>query len=291
MIARGIDRRDLDIRTQSGVSFSPIGLDDPEKLARAFAGCAAVAHLGGINREIGAQTYARVHVQGTANVLEAAKSAGVKKVTLLSFLRARPDCGSPYHESKWAAEELVRASGLDATLLKAGVIYGRGDHMLDHISHALHTFPIFLFVGFRPRFMRPLAVDDLTKIMEASLVEGRLSGQTIPVTGPEELSLTEAVRRIANVIGVRRLMFPAPIAVHRAMAWGFERTMAVPLAAKAQVRILSESLAEPILAPDALPSDLMPQTPFTPEQIRKGLPKPGRFGLKDCLWRHAKRAA
>jgi NADH dehydrogenase len=35
----------------------------------------------------------------------------VRKVIMLSFLRARPDCGSPYHESRWAAEELIRDSG------------------------------------------------------------------------------------------------------------------------------------------------------------------------------------
>jgi uncharacterized protein YbjT (DUF2867 family) len=54
----------------------------------------------------------------------------------LSFLRARPEWRSAYHESKWAAEQLVRASGLERTVLKPGMMYGLGDHMLDHLSHA-----------------------------------------------------------------------------------------------------------------------------------------------------------
>jgi NADH dehydrogenase len=74
-----------------------------EALARAFEGCEVVAHCAGINREISGQTYHRVHIEGSANVIEAAKRAGVRKVIMLSFLRSRPDCGSPYHESKWAA--------------------------------------------------------------------------------------------------------------------------------------------------------------------------------------------
>src|SRR5258707_232598 len=119
----------------------PFGLDDEDKLAEVFAGCEAVAHCAGINREIGRQTYRRVHVEGTRNVVNTAKRAGVKKVALVSFLRARPGCGSGYHESKWAAEEIVRNSGLDYTVLKCGVIYGSGDHMLDHLSHAFHTLP------------------------------------------------------------------------------------------------------------------------------------------------------
>src|SRR5215211_9461106 len=71
-------------------------LDDVGQLTVAFAGCKTVAHCAGINREIGDQTYARVHVKGTRNVIEAARNAGVEKIVLMSFLRARRDCGSPY---------------------------------------------------------------------------------------------------------------------------------------------------------------------------------------------------
>ena len=100
-----------------------VAVDDAEALAAALAGCDAVAHCAGINRELGSQTYERVHVEGTRAVVEAARRAGVRKILMLSFLRARPNCGSPYHESKWAAEELVRGSGLDFTIVKAGMIY------------------------------------------------------------------------------------------------------------------------------------------------------------------------
>src|SRR6266542_524616 len=89
-------------------------------------------------------------------LVRAGEHAGVRRLALLSFLRARPDCGSAYHESKRAAEELVRASRLEWTVLKPGMIFGRGDHMLDHLSHALHTFPVF--VGLGQGRVRPLAV-------------------------------------------------------------------------------------------------------------------------------------
>src|SRR5438270_4207173 len=72
LISRGADNRDESIRELQGVSFAPVGLGDVNKVAKAFAGCDAVAHLAGINREIGEQTYRRVHVEGTRNVGEAA---------------------------------------------------------------------------------------------------------------------------------------------------------------------------------------------------------------------------
>lgn len=284
LVARGRDRTDPAIRQLPGVRFSPVGLDNVEKLTQAFAGCHTVAHCAGINRELGVQTYRRVHIEGTRNVVHAARQAGVRKIVLLSFLRARPQCGSGYHESKWAAEEIVRASGLDHTVFKCGVIYGKGDHMLDHLSHAFHTFPVFAFVGFTDKPIQPTAVADVARIVKASLVDGGLSRQTVALLGPEELTLREAVRRVARVVGRRPLMFPMPVWFHYVLGWCVERVMTVPLVSVAQVRMLAEGLAEPCPPCDTLPPELAPKIPFSDDQIRRGLPAAGAFGLRDLRW-------
>ena len=274
------NRRNLSA-TSATVTFVSSDLSDPAILANAFAGCDAVAHCAGINREIGEQSYQKVHVEATMNLVRAAQQAGVRKIALMSFLRARPNCGSPYHESKWAAEEIVRNSGLDYTIIKAGMVYGLGDHMLDHLSHALYTFPFFAMVGFREKGIRPLAIKDLVDVLRASLTENRLSRSTVAIAGAEELYLSEAVRRVARVTGNSVRMFRAPVWFHLALARFWELTMKVPMVARAQVRILSESVVEPSLPCNALPVDLLPRRKFTDEQIRSGLPKPGPFTVRD----------
>jgi uncharacterized protein YbjT (DUF2867 family) len=256
-------------------------LDDVDQLTNAFAGCRAVAHCAGINREIDDQTYQRVHVDGTRNVVEAARNAGVERIVLLSFLRARPDCGSAYHESKWAAEEIVRDSDLDYTVIKAGVVYGRGDHMLDHLSHALHTLPIFALVGLKEQTVRPLAIEDLVHVMRAALIDRRLKRQTLALLGPEEIYLSEAVRRVAEVVGKEPVMFRLPVWCHEIMARVFECTMKVPLVSLAQVKILAEGVVEPSSPVVPVPYDLVPTRRFTVEQIRNGLPHPAPFCLGD----------
>ena len=259
-------------------------LSDVNVLTALFTGCKAVAHCAGINREIGDQTYRRVHVEATRNVVEAARAAGVEKIVLMSFLRVRPDCGSEYHESKWQAEEIVRNSGLDYTILKAGIVYGRGDHMLDHLSQGLHTFPVFALVGGKEKSIRPLAVEDLVHVMRAALVDRRMKRQTVAVVGPEEFYLSEAVRRVAEVVGKRPLMFPLPVFCHRLMARVFELTMNIPLTSLAQVRILSEGIVEPGSPVVPLPYDLVPTRRFTMEQIRNGLShKKAQKGQIDLL--------
>jgi NADH dehydrogenase len=254
-------------------------------LSAAVAGCEAVVHCAGINRELGRQTYQAVHIELTRRLVEVARTAGVRRIALISFLRARPACGSAYHESKWAAEEIVRASGLDWTIVKPGVIYGRGDHLLDHLSRSFRTLPVFGLVGFRARSLRPVAVADLAGILAAAaLGDERLRNRTFPVRGPEEMTFRAVVDRVSGVVGRRPVIVPMPVAAARLVAGAAELTMVVPLISRAQVRILAEGATEPILAPDALPDDLVPRTPFDEASIRAGLPDPGGFSREDLRW-------
>jgi NADH dehydrogenase len=259
---------------------------DPDRLRRAIEGCDAVVHCAGINREIGAQVFDAVHVRGTAMLIAAARASGVGHISVLSFLRARPDGPTAYHRTKWAAEALVRESGIPYTVLKAGVIYGRGDHMLDHLSRALRTFPVFGLVGMRDRPVRPVAVDDVARILAAAATgDGRLWNRTIAVLGPDELALGDAVRRVGEVIGRRPLYVRLPVVAQLALARLCELVMTVPLIAVAQVHILAEGVVEASPAAEPPPGDLAPATPFSPGSIRAGLPEdPERFGCRDLRW-------
>ncbi len=170
-------------------------------------------------------------------------------------------------------------------MLKAGVIHGRGDHLLDHLSHALYSLPVFGLVGFHDRSVRPVAVDDVARILEAAATgDDRLRNRTIAVLGPEELSLEEAVRRVADTIGRHPVYVRMPIAAHLALAHACEAVMRVPLISVAQVHILAEGVVEPAPAAAEPPDDLVPRTPFTPDVIRAGLPDPGPFGCRDLRW-------
>lgn len=269
-----------------------VEIDDVDALAAAFQGCDVVAHCAGINREIGDQTFQRVHVEGTRAVVEAARRAGAKRIVMVSFLRARPDCGSPYHESKWAAEEIVRGSGIPHTILKSGMIYGPGDHMVDHVTRAVRTLPFFWTVGFRERTARPVPVDDAVDVLIAA-IEGRIPEPTVAVMGADELTLGEAIRRITRVAGRRPVFTPVPVWTIRILAQLTEWLMVVPLVAKAQARMLAEGVSTPEPFAPEPPHDIRPHRSFSDERIRAALPE-GRFSADDLRvvrWWRRHRAA
>lgn len=257
-----------------------VDIDDVAALTAAFAGCDVVVHAAGINREIGDQTFQRVHIEGTRAMIDAAQRAGVSRIVMVSFLRARPNCGSAYHESKWEAEELIRHSGIPHTILKASMVYGHGDHMVDHVSRAVKTWPVFGTVGFRGKTVRPIPIDDFVTVLIAA-AEGRIPEPTVAVMGVEELLLSDAVRRVARVAGRKPVFIALPVWSIRALAQVTEWTMTVPLVAKAQARMLAEGVSEPLPWAPEVPADIRPASPFSDESIRAALPDAGAFGWDD----------
>jgi hypothetical protein len=76
-------------------------------------------------------------------------------------------------------------------------------------------------------------------------------------------------------------MVRMPLWFHYPMAWTVERLMTVPMVSAAQIMMLSEGLVEPLPPTPVLEGELAPKTPFSDDQIRKGLPAPKGFGWRD----------
>ena len=109
------------------VELIPGDIADRDALDDAAAGVERVIHLVGIIQEAHGATFQGVHVEGTRNLIAAAKKAGVRHFLYQSALGTRPAAKSEYHRTKWQAEELVRASGIPFTILRPSLIYGPGD--------------------------------------------------------------------------------------------------------------------------------------------------------------------
>jgi uncharacterized protein YbjT (DUF2867 family) len=271
ILARGISKRDDDLRNTTNIAFAPVSVDEEKQLVAQFGGCDAVCHLVGINREQKPGDFERVHVKGTRTVVSAANLAQVKKIVLVSYLRARPSQTSKYLDTKWQAEEIVRNSGIDFTIIKPGMIYGQGDQMITNIIDGLQMFPLVGFwptVGLLEKPVNPIFVADVVEILIAALVDGRMSKQTVAVIGPEQITLTGAAMRVAKAMKKPVIPVPMPVLGQYLLAMWMERTMTEPLASPSQVGMLAEGMNKPLPGCDLPPQELAPVTKFTPEAIR-----------------------
>jgi uncharacterized protein YbjT (DUF2867 family) len=272
VIARGQYTRGKGVPTHNNITFIQANVTDAAALIQAFAGCTAVVQCAGTSED-SSQTFQQVHVEGARSAVTAARQAGVKKFVLVSYLHARPQRGSDYLTTKWEGEKIVRESGLNYTILKAGLVYGPGDHLLNNLGHLLQRLPVFATVGLRERTVRLVAVEDLVSVIRAALTDDRLRNQTVAVVGPEEFPFSSAARRIAKAMGKRLLLvLPFPDFAQRLLAW-VSQWMPKPLISASQVQMLADGISKPLPDSKMLPEDLAPSIRFTEEQIRKGLPE------------------
>ena len=229
-----------------------------------LAGCDGIVNLAGIKREAGRQTFEAVHVEATRRLLDAARVLGARYVHV-SVVASRPDPRQPYHDTKWRAEELVRASGVGATVLRPGVIYGPGDDMVTHLAKMIRFAPVFPVVGRGEAVLQPVDVRDVADAVVAAL-ERPGAGPSYDVVGPGRLTLREVVRTTAQGVGLPLAILSLPVAWHRVGVSLMNRVTSRPLSTPAQLQMLVDGLAGDG-EPARLELGLAPR-PFTAEAVR-----------------------
>ncbi|MBS3927861.1 MAG: NAD(P)-dependent oxidoreductase [Sphingomonadales bacterium] len=100
-------------------------LENKAALRILMRGAEAVIHVAGVVND--AAQFESGNVTGTLNVIEAAKAEGISRFIHVSSLSAREPDLSAYGASKARAEKLVRASGLDWTIIRPPGVYGPRD--------------------------------------------------------------------------------------------------------------------------------------------------------------------
>ncbi|HEY9174566.1 MAG TPA: complex I NDUFA9 subunit family protein [Verrucomicrobiae bacterium] len=189
-----------------------------ETLDTAMLGVDAVIHLVGIISEIGKQTFENVHVQAAQNVVGAAKRAGVRRFIHMSALGTRPKAASRYHQTKRAAEEIVRGSGLEWTVFRPSLIYGPGDHFVSLFAKLARLSPVLPVTGPGTAKMQPVAVGEVAACFVRALTEPSAAGRTFDVCGPETLTFPEILRAILAATGRKRFLVRVPLGVARVQA-------------------------------------------------------------------------
>jgi len=186
--------------------------------AQVMRDCDAVIHLVGIISETGEQTFENVHTRLTERIVQATKQAGVRRFVHMSALGTRPNAVARYHRTKWAAEEIVRASGLDWTIFRPSIIYGPGDGFVNLFARLARFSPAVPLVGGGHSLFQPIAVQSVAQCFVAALTEPRAIGKTFALCGDERVTLGEIVDAVLAATGRRRWKIPLPFGLAHVQA-------------------------------------------------------------------------
>jgi NADH dehydrogenase len=210
----------------------------------------AVIHLVAVIRDRGEYTFQRVNHLGPAKLAAAMRAGGVRRLVHLSALGASPEPRLRYTHSKWLGEQEVRQSGLDYTIFRPSILFGRGDDFLPRLRRSTAPFPFFapLPGGGKTRF-QPIWVEDVVTCLLLALERGDTIGQLYEIGGPEHLTYEQILDLVLHALGLRRIKVPIPLSLVRPAAALMERLLPDPLVTSHELSLMD---VENITALDAV---------------------------------------
>ena len=223
-----------------GVEVVVGDVSDKVSLEKAVLGIERVVHLVGIIQEAPGVTFQRVHVDGTRNLVEAARKAGVRHFLFQSALGTRANAKSQYHRTKWEAEEIVRNSGIPSTILRPSLIYGPGDQFTIRLADMIRLSPILPIIGSGRSKLQPLFVSDAVACIVKAVSGDAYLNEHYEIGGPEQLTYEEVTRAIAAALGVSRPALHLPLFFMRSVAKVMETMLPKPPITTDQLIMLQE---------------------------------------------------
>lgn len=266
LVRSGSEHKIPDVRIWRTV---PGDLNSDAAIDAAIEGCDAVIYSVGLLKEYPGRgiTYENTQYEGVVRVVSAARRHGAKRFILLSANGVKIP-GTPYQETKLRAERHVFESNLDATIFRPSVMFGDPDEKVEIATQLYRDMvasplpAVGFFSGVMPGrgqiLMSPAFIGDVSRAICNSFEMPSTIGQTYAIGGPEILSWSEMIRRVATSVGRRKWIVPMPIALMKLAATLFGWLPFFPVT-RDQLTMLAEGN---IAGPEAL-EHLLGQ-PLTP---------------------------
>lgn len=212
-------------------------ITDRQSLDGALDGVRMAVHLVGIIEERGRQTFKRVHVEGTRNLVDEAVKAGVGHFFYQSALGADPGSWAQYQRTKAEAEEIVKASGIPYTIFRPSLVIGEGDGFTRRIQEMIRLAPAVPVPGEGNAKFQPIYVGDWIKCFLKILDNPEALGKVYELGGPEHITYNEIVKAVSKAMGREKTLFHFPAAIARIGLKFLEKTP-LRVATTEQLRLL-----------------------------------------------------
>lgn len=187
------------------VEVAVTGFSDERGLRAALVGVDIVYHLAGGEWKGVRSSLMDVDIRGTQAIAHAAREAGVDRFFYVSHLGADRASAYPVLKAKAIAEEHIRRSGVDYTILRSAIVYGPNDGFTTGLAYLLHTAPVFfLRPGDGEMLLQPLWVEDLVTCMVWALEDDETRNQMYNAGGPEYLTFNQILGEVMVNTGTRR---------------------------------------------------------------------------------------
>jgi len=220
----------------SALGATPIAgdLDDPASVDAAFAASEAEALVNLTSLGFG----------HAPTIVAAAEEAGVRRAVFVSTTSIFTRLRTTSKAVRVAAEDTIRASGLDWTIIRPTMIYGtRADRNMARLLDAVRRLPVLPLPRGGIGLQQPVHVDDLAAAIVAALDRPTVVHRTYDVAGPEPLTFRTVVEEAGAAVDRRPKLVPVPLAPVVGLVRLYEAVAPSPRLRSEQVARLAEDKA------------------------------------------------
>jgi NADH dehydrogenase len=211
----------------------------------------AVIYLIGILREFPDRgvTFEALQERSVERTIQVASDHGVQRFLLMSANGVRPD-GTAYQQTKYRAEEALKATDLQWTIFRPSVIFGDPRGRMEFCTQLRRDIidsplpaPLF-YDGLLPTHagafeLSPVAVEDVAEAFVSALERPETIGETLQLCGPDRLTWRHILKTIGSAVGKSKIMLPAPAFVVKTVAAVLDKQAWFPIT-RDQIEMLLE---------------------------------------------------
>ena len=187
---------------------------DPNVLAEAMIGVDVAYYL--LHALMSKDDFEQEEREMATGFGKAAKAAKVKRIIYLGGIIAPNETMSPHLQARAETGEILRASGVPAIELRAGVVIGSGSASFEMLRYLTERLPIMTVPKWVNVRIQPIAVRDVLRyLVGAASIDPTVSG-AFDIGGPEIFTYKEMMQQYAEAAGLpRRIIIPVPVLTPR----------------------------------------------------------------------------
>ncbi|WP_419800895.1 SDR family oxidoreductase [Mucilaginibacter sp.] len=226
--------------------------------------CISIQTAGTQSAHQGTKDFMDVEIAGLQNILGACQQNKVNRVIYISFLGTSPDAKSSWIRGRWKGEQLLLKSGLNATIIRPGMIVGIGGQGFNAVLSNAKKGTAMVMGNGKQRF-RCIAISDLVYYLTGILNEPKAFGQAYDVGGDELYNMDQMIDIVANILkNPHPKKFHLPMGGIRALSFILEPMMKMQ---KGALKGLIDSMETELIGvdPKAI-TKILPRTLLSFEQ-------------------------
>jgi NADH dehydrogenase len=177
--------------------------DNPRKLTAYLSGCETLFNTYWVRFNYRHWSFEKA-LENTKILFNCAKDAGVRRIVQISVTNPSEQDDLPYYQGKAQQEKFLRELGIDYSIVRPTLVFGKEDILVNNIAWTIRKFPIVPIFGSGEYQVQPVYVEDLSTIaVDRSMSEG---SHTIDAVGPEIFTYEAFLRLIAQELN-RKIVF------------------------------------------------------------------------------------